>query len=67
MTNDDELQVEILEDGTVKISSDLVSQANHATADKLLSELARMLGGSVTVRRKAQHNVQPTGQKATQK
>lgn len=49
MANDkgDTIEVEILDDGTVKLTTGTVGAANHRSADELLSFLARELGGSV--------------------
>lgn len=49
MPNDDILDVEILEDGTVKITTSKVSAANHMAADQMLTYLARLTGGETTV------------------
>ena len=44
----DELKYEILEDGTVSITSGKVSDANHFSADDLLNEIEMELGGKRT-------------------
>ncbi len=46
---DDILEVEILEDGTIKVTSDKVSAANHMAADQMLTFLARLTGGETTI------------------
>ena len=48
----DVMDIEILDDGTVKITTDKVSGANHRTAEAFLAELARSLGGKTEVRHK---------------
>ncbi len=48
MAGQDVIEVEILEDGTVKIVTDPISPANHTSADKLLSALQAALGGAAT-------------------
>ena len=55
--NVDTLQIEILEDGTIKTTSDPISAANHANAEEFLKFLARMAGGETTRERRkdAQH------------
>jgi hypothetical protein len=45
----DQLKIEILEDGTIKTTSDEVSAANHETAEQFLRAMARLAGGE-TVR-----------------
>ena len=45
----DQLKIEILEDGTIKTTSDDVSAANHDTAEQFLRAMARLAGGE-TVR-----------------
>ena len=45
----DQLKIEILEDGTIKTTSDEVSAANHDTAEQFLRAMARLAGGE-TVR-----------------
>lgn len=41
----DTIEVEILEDGTIKTETDVVSAANHATAENFLAEMFRLAGG----------------------
>ena len=45
----DELLFEILEDGTIKMTSDQVGPANHKSADELLTFLAKLAGGDRTI------------------
>jgi len=42
-----DIQVEILEDGTISTKPSEISDANHISADELLSEIAEMAGGKV--------------------
>lgn len=44
----DSLTIEILEDGTIKTTSDAVSAANHENAEQFLKALARLAGGETT-------------------
>jgi hypothetical protein len=44
----DRLTIEILEDGTIKTSSDAVSAANHESAEQFLRAVARLAGGETT-------------------
>jgi hypothetical protein len=48
MLNFDNIQIEILEDGTIKTTSDKVSAANHGNAEEFLRYIARMAGGETT-------------------
>lgn len=41
----DQISVEILEDGTVSVSTDAISDAAHFSADQLLDEIAELIGG----------------------
>jgi hypothetical protein len=43
--NFDEITVEILEDGTVKSTTNPVSAANHSTAEGFLKGIADLAGG----------------------
>lgn len=43
----DIINIEILEDGRIKITTDKIGQANHTCADNLLEEIARLMGGEV--------------------
>lgn len=44
----DTLNIEILEDGTIKTTSDAVSAANHENAEQFLKAMARLAGGETT-------------------
>lgn len=48
----DILNVKILDDGTIQVTTDKISQKNHASADDFLEELELMLGGTRTTTRK---------------
>ena len=48
MTKNDIIEVEILPDGTFKVTTDKVSQPNHLAADSLLKFMAELAGGKVT-------------------
>ncbi len=50
--NFDEIEIEILDDGTIKSSNDMISGANHASADKFVADLARKMGGETVVKKK---------------
>lgn len=41
----DIMNVEILPDGTLKITTDIVSMANHMNAEAFLRESSRLMGG----------------------
>ena len=62
MLKQDTMQIEILEDGTIKISTDKVSMPNHVNADQFLQHVARQIGGaSDRVRKGAVHVHQHDG------
>ena len=48
----DELKITILDDGTIKVETDQVGQANHLSADKFLETMARLAGGQTETVRK---------------
>jgi hypothetical protein len=48
----DTMQIEILEDGTIKTTTDPISGANHANAEEFLRFMARMAGGETTRQRR---------------
>ena len=43
----DDLQIEILEDGRVKVTTPGISGVNHKNADELLKFMSQQLGGAV--------------------
>ena len=51
----DEMNVEILEDGTIKVETSAISQQNHMTAEALLRNLATAGGAKQT--RKHKHGI----------
>jgi hypothetical protein len=44
----DKIEVEILADGTIKITTDPISPANHRSADELLEFISNLTGGEMT-------------------
>lgn len=44
-TKHDEIIIEITEDGTIKMTTDPVSAANHSNAEGFLKEMSRLAGG----------------------
>lgn len=51
----DEIKIEITADGTIKISTDKIGQANHTLAEGFLTEMARLSGGQSTIKKKHSH------------
>ena len=51
----DAFTIEILDDGTLKITTDRISMANHGNADMLIRELIKQSGGEVVRSRKTVH------------
>lgn len=51
----DIIEIEVLEDGTIKTSTNKVSMPNHANAEAFLRDIAKMAGGTVERKRKAGH------------
>lgn len=58
--NEDQILIEILADGTVKATTDKISDENHLTTEQFLTFVAQMLGGSVTRQKREpeQHRAQ---------
>lgn len=54
----DTIKVQILEDGTIKLETDKVSAAVHTNAENLLSEMAKLTGGTVKKVHKGMHRHQ---------
>lgn len=52
----DTIKIQVLEDGTVKVSTDKISMANHLSAEKFLANTFTLLGGEI--KRKAKHAMQ---------
>lgn len=48
MLKSDAMTIEILEDGTIKTTTDAVSGANHANAEQFLKFMATTAGGEHT-------------------
>jgi hypothetical protein len=44
----DIINIEILEDGTIKMSTDKISMPNHTNAEGLIRELVKSAGGETT-------------------
>jgi hypothetical protein len=51
----DTIHYEILEDGTISITTDAISGQNHQSADELLESLADLLGGEVKIDKRKGH------------
>ena len=48
----DQIKIEITEDGTIKFSTDSISQANHVAADEFLETIQNMMGGETKSKQK---------------
>lgn len=46
----DKFKVEILADGTFKVTTDKVSSANHVNAENLLREMFKLAGGPCDIK-----------------
>ena len=51
---EDIIEIEILDDGTIKSTTDPISPANHSSADKFFKLMAELAGGG-TVRQRRSH------------
>lgn len=45
---EDTIAIEILPDGTIKVTTNTISPANHMSADQFLREIERLTGGETT-------------------
>lgn len=50
--HNDKIEIEVLADGSIKISTDRISPANHASASNLVREIQKMAGGPTKTQRK---------------
>jgi hypothetical protein len=54
--NNDKITVEVLEDGTIKMTTDQVSGPNHSNAEGFMRSIAQMTDGKMTrEKRKPDH------------
>ena len=53
----DNIQFEILEDGTISVTTDQISGTNHVSADKLLKRMFELAGGETTCRKRTRLEV----------
>lgn len=61
MADRDVLNIEILADGTIKTTTDEVSETNHASAEKFLAILRELTGGEVTTTKRKEAHVHTHG------
>ncbi len=52
----DKIKIEILQDGTIKMSADQISMPAHMNAEAFLREIARLAGGTTTIKHKHGHS-----------
>jgi hypothetical protein len=52
---EDRITFRVLNDGTVRITSDRISGANHASADALVKGVEGLMAGDTEVHRRADH------------
>lgn len=48
----DIINITVLEDGTLQIETDEISEPNHMSADKLLKGIEELMGGKVVIKKK---------------
>ena len=64
---EDILEIEILDDGTIKVTTDQISPANHLSADQFLKFISEMAGGETTkTKNRHAHTHQHTHEQAKQ-
>lgn len=55
--NTDDIQIEILPDGRIKVTTGAIGATNHTTADRLLRDIVQLAGGEVeTVKSREGHH-----------
>jgi hypothetical protein len=64
MAQQDEIKIEILEDGTISIITDGISGQNHLSADKLIKRINELAGGETTCRKRTKMELGSSMQKA---
>ena len=62
----DRIVMEVLEDGTAKVTTEGISGANHSKADQLVKFFARLLGGNPTIRSTRRHGKNRASQHSTE-
>jgi hypothetical protein len=55
MKPDDQIEVEVLPDGTIKCTTNKISAANHSSAEGFMAFLARLTGGETTITKRSAH------------
>ena len=53
--NFDDLQIEILPDGTIKTTTPKISAANHQNSAEFLKFLATLTGGATDIKKRGKH------------
>lgn len=52
----DTINIEILEDGTISVNTEGISEQQHMSADQFLNDLTELSGGKRTTTQKAGHD-----------
>ena len=52
MSNKDEIDIQIKEDGTLVVTTDKISGPNHMNADRFVKKMAEYQGGKVETKKK---------------
>ena len=52
----DSIRIKIETDGTIKLITDEISLANHATAEDVIHQIITLSGGSLQTSRRSTHN-----------
>lgn len=63
----DEMEITILEDGTIRTVTSKISAANHAGADQFLKDMERLAGGTTSVQKRHTHGQTHNHAKETEK
>lgn len=61
MQKPDELKIEVLEDGTIRVESDEISGVNHLSAEAFLRYVSQLAGSPPEIKHKQGHTHSHTG------
>lgn len=59
----DKINLEILADGTISVTTDGISSQNHQSADDFLETLEDLMGGKLEIKKKKRHHSHLVGKR----
>jgi hypothetical protein len=54
----DKIKIEILQDGTISVTTDEISGPNHMSADEFLTQVEKLAGGTTTTKNREGYKAQ---------